>query len=251
MLSGKVILVTGATSGIGASTARLLAVQGARVMLFGRDVGRAERVKKHITNAGGHADIFIGDVSESRAADAGVARTIERFGCLNGLVNAAGVIHRGNAGQTSDDQWRSVMSTNVDGSFFMSRAAVQAMRCGGSIVNFASTCGLVGAVGLTAYCVSKGAIVQLTRAMALDHAAEQIRVNAVCPGAVDTPMLVSGHECGDANKDRILTKNLSSIPQGRIPGPDEVAQVVAFLCSDLSAHITGVSIPVDGGYTAQ
>ncbi len=251
MLKDKVILITGATSGMGASTACLLAEQGAKVMLFGRNVERAEQVKKQIASAGGTAEIFIGDVSESADADAAVGKTVECFGLINGLVNAAGMIYRGNADQTSDEDWRTSMATNVDGSFFMSRAAVRVMQNGGSIVNFASTCGLVGAAGLTAYCVTKGAIVQLTRAMALDHAADNIRVNSVCPGAVDTPMLVSGHERTGANKDQVFENNLASIPQGRIPGPEEIANVVAFLCSDLSSHITGVNIPVDGGYTAQ
>lgn len=251
MLNEKVILVTGATSGIGEASACLLAKQGARVMLFGRSRKRAEAVLTRIVDAGGEGAIAIGDVTQSSAADAAVAQTIETFGHINGLVNAAGMIYRGNADQTSDEQWRDSIATNVDGSFFMSRAAVRAMRGGGAIVNLASTCGLVGVAGLTAYCVTKGAIVQLTRAMALDHAADGIRVNAVCPGAVDTPMLVSGHERSGADKAQVFAGNIAKIPLGRIPGPGEVAQLVAFLCSDLSAHITGTNIPVDGGYTAQ
>ena len=250
-LEGKVILVTGATSGMGAETATQLAQNGARILLFGRNEFRAREVKSRIKTAGGVAEIFIGDITDSTAADAAVAHAVALFGQLDGLVNAAGMIFRGDANQTSDDDWRVSMATNVDGSFYMSRAAVRVMKSGGSIVNFASTCGLVGAAGLTAYCVSKGAIVQLTRAMALDHAAENIRVNSVCPGAIDTPMLVSGHERSGATKDQVFENNLASIPQGRIPGPEEVAGVVVFLCSDASSHITGTNIPVDGGYTAQ
>lgn len=251
MLKGKVILVTGATSGIGAATAELLAAQGARVMLCGRSHERARSVQKCLADAGGVSDIFIGDIASSAVAENAVMKTVERFGCLDALVNAAGMIHRGNAKQTSDDQWKSIMATNVDGSFYVSRAAVRAMTRGGSIVNFASTCGLVGAAGLTAYCVSKGAIVQLTRAMALDHAADNIRVNAVCPGAVDTPMLVSGYECAPKMKENIVASNITAIPQGRVAEAGEVAHLVAFLCSDLSAHITGANIPIDGGYTAR
>ena len=251
MLKGKVILVTGATSGMGAATAKLLALQGAHVMLFGRAKERANAVQKSITDADGVADVFIGDVTDSAATENAVAKTVNRFGHICGLVNTAGIIHRGNANQTDDEQWRSVMETNVSGTFYMSRAAVRAMKRGGSIINFASTCGLVGAVGLTAYCASKGAIVQLTRAMALDHAVDNIRVNAVCPGAVDTPMLMSGHQHTKAKKENVFANNIAGIPQNRIPTADEVANVVAFLCSDLSAHITGTNIPVDGGYTAQ
>jgi len=251
MLKEKVILVTGATSGMGAATAELLASQGAHVMLCGRDHERAAAVQKRIVDAGGVSGVFTGDIANSAAADNAVAKTVERFGRLDALVNAAGIIHRGNAEQTSDEQWKNVMAVNVDGSFYMSRAAVRAMKRGGSIVNFASTCGIVGSAGLAAYCASKGAIVQLTRAMALDHAADNIRVNAVCPGAVDTPMLASRYERAPETKESIFERTIASIPQGRIAGADEVAHVAAFLCSDLSAHITGVNIPIDGGYTAQ
>ena len=232
----------------------MLAAQGAKVMLFGRNAARAQQVRQGIIDAGGEAAIALGDVAQSSAADAAVSATIECFGRLDALVNAAGTIYRGDAVQTDDAQWRSNMAVNVDGTFFMSRAAVRAMRTtgnGGNIVNIASTCGLVGAAGLAAYCASKGAVVQLTRAMALDHARDCIRVNAVCPGAVDTPMLLSGHERSGAQRDEVFANNLASIPQGRIAGPEEVASVVAFLCSDASAHITGAAIPVDGGYTAQ
>ena len=133
----------------------------------------------------------------------------------------------------------------------MSRAAIPALRRsgGGSIVNLGSTAGLVGCPGLAAYCASKGAIVNLTRAMALDHALESIRVNAVCPGAVDTPMLVSGR--GDLSPDRVREANRASIPQGWLPGPIEIANAIAFLASDLSRHVTGTALPVDGGFAAK
>ena len=204
---------------MGASAATLLAERGAKVMVFGRDEARANHVVESIRRTGGEAQVHIGDVTQSAAADAAVAATCELFGRIDGLVNAAGIIYRGNADQTSDEQWRRSMATNVDGSFFMSRAAVRAMSGGGSIVNFASTCGLVGSAGVTAYCVTKGAVVQLTRAMALDHASDGIRVNAVCPGAVDTPMLVSGHERTGATPQQVFANNLKDIPQQRIPRP--------------------------------
>ena len=250
MLEQKVVLVTGATSGMGAAAAILLAARGAKVIVFGRDEARANAVVETIRSNGGNATAQIGDVTQSATADAVVSATCDEFGRIDGLVNAAGIIHRGNAGQTSDAQWQRSMATNVDGSFYMSRAAVLAMTDGGSIVNFASTCGLVAAANLTAYCVTKGAIVALTKAMALDHARSGIRVNAVCPGAVDTPMLVSGHASG-VSAEQILADNLADIPQQRIPQPEEIAELVAFLLSDRSAHITGTSIPIDGGYVAQ
>lgn len=250
-LAGKVALITGATSGMGAATARVMASQGVKCLLLGRNAQRAEQVRQDIMSLSGAAEVFVGDVADSAVATAAVRRAIDTYGRLDCLVNAAGVIYRGNALDTSDEQWRTSMASNVDGSFFMSRAAVKVMSGGGSIVNIASTCGLVGAKDLTAYCVSKGAVVQLTRAMALDHAGDNIRVNAVCPGAIDTPMLLSGHERSGASKEQVLASNLAGIPQGRIPGPEEVAELIAFLCSDLSAHITGTNIPIDGGYTAQ
>ncbi len=250
-LENKVILITGATSGIGAASAQLIAGQGAKLLLLGRNAERAQQVQQAITENGGVAETFIGDVSESAMADASVKHAVTKFGRLDALVNAAGTIYRGTALETSDEQWRASMAANVDGSFYMSRAAVRAMTGGGSIVNVASTCGLVGSKNLTAYCVSKGAVVQLTRAMALDHAAENIRVNSVCPGAIDTPMLVSGHERSGASAEEVLARNVADIPQGRIPGPEEVAELIAFLCSDASKHITGTNIPIDGGYTAQ
>ena len=132
----------------------------------------------------------------------------------------------------------------------MSSAAIPAMRRagGGSIVNLGSTVGLVGCAGLAAYCASKGAVVNLTRAMALDHASEGIRVNSVNPGAVDTPMLVSGH--GSAGAEAVREANRASIPQEWLPKPVEIANAIAFLASDLSKHITGTAVPVDGGFTA-
>lgn len=250
MLKEKTVLVTGATSGIGAAAAALLASHGARVLVCGRAHERARAVQKRIAGDGGAAEIFIGDISDSSTAKSAVAACVEHFGRLDALVNAAGVIHRGAAVETGDAAWKRVMAANVDATFYLSRAAVRVMRDGGSIVNIASTCGLVGAPGLAAYCASKGAVVQLTRAMALDHAADRIRVNAVCPGAVDTPMLVSGHD-STAKKENVFADNIAAIPQGRIAAAGEVAHLIAFLCGDASAHITGASIPIDGGYTAQ
>jgi len=251
MPEATVAIVTGATSGIGRATAERLARDGARVLVVGRDTGRATACVEAITAAGGDARALLGDVTDPDFCDAVVAQALEIFGALHVLANVAGAIHRGDAMSTGEDDWRAIMAANVDSAFFMSRAAVPAMRAsgGGSIVNLGSTVGLVGCAGLTAYCAAKGAVIQLTRAMALDHAAEGIRVNAVCPGAVDTPMLVSGHTGGVTPAD-VHARNLADIPQGRIPAAAEVAALIAFLASDASQHITGAAIPIDGGYTA-
>ena len=249
-LIGKTALVTGATSGIGAETARVLAAAGAKAMLAGRREEAAKTLCDEIAQSGGTAAYVLGDVAEPGFATDAVAATEETLGGFSILVNAAGAICRGTAEETSEEDWAAMMSVNVGGTFFMSRAAIPAMRRagGGSIINLGSTVGLVGCAGLAAYCASKGAVVNLTRAMALDHAKDGIRVNSVNPGAVDTPMLVSGH--GDVDADAVRESNRTAIPQGWLPRPAEIANVVAFLASDLSAHVTGAALSVDGGYTA-
>ena len=250
-LPGKTALVTGGTSGIGAATARVLAEAGANVVVAGRNEGAARELCHEISGEDRQAIYVLGDVVDPEFAVAAVSDSESRFGGLHVLVNAAGAIARGTVEETSDDEWNRMLSVNVTGTFFMSRAAIPALRRsgGGSIVNLGSTVGLVGCPNLAAYCASKGAVVNLTRAMALDHAHENIRVNAVCPGAVDTPMLVSGR--GDAVPDQVRKANRTSIPQGWLPGPIEIANAIAFLASDLSKHVTGTALPVDGGFTAK
>ena len=250
-LSGKVAIITGATSGIGKETATVLAKAGASVIVIGRREKAARLVVNNIQASGGKVECIIGDITEAKFTNKVVNRTEEKFGRLDILANAAGTIARGDALNTSDSDWFSILNTNVSGTFFMSRASIHAMRRsgGGSIINLGSTVGLTGCPGLVAYCASKGAVVNMTRAMAIDHAHENIRVNSVNPGAVDTPMLVSGHG-SRLNVDAVLEKNRASIPQGWLPQPKEVANLIAFLASDLSKHITGTAIPIDGGYTA-
>jgi len=249
-MAQRVALVTGATSGIGRACALRLAADGFAVVVGGRSAERAAEVVDEITAGGGTATTALGDVAEPDYGDAAVAATVAAHGRLDVLDNAAGVITRSDAEGTTDDEWHRVMSTNVDGLFRASRAALPAIRAagGGTIINISSTNGLVGGAGLAAYCASKGAVTNLTRAMALDHAAEGIRVNAVCPGAVDTRMLYSE---GSGTVDEVRAKNLPDIPEGRIPDGSEVAELVALLADDRSRHITGANISIDGGYTAR
>ncbi len=237
---------------MGAAIAVRLAESGAAVVVGGRDEERTASVVGQILSGGHQAIACMGDIARSSTAEVLVATALEEFGRLDIVVNAAGVIHRADALGTDDEQWRHLMAVNVDGPFFLARSAIPALRDngGGSIINISSTCGLTGSAGLAAYCASKGAMTNLTRAMALDHAAEGIRVNAVCPGAVETPMLAAGQPRG-RGIDEVRTSNLDLIPEGRIPEPSEIADVVLFLASEASRHITGANIAVDGGYTAQ
>ncbi len=246
-----VAIVTGATSGIGRATALALAADGHDIVVHGRRSAVAAAVADLVRADGRSAAVVLGDVADPAVADE-LVHAAAGLGTLRTVVNAAGVIVRADAEHTSDADWRRVMATNVDGTFFVSRAAIPALRiAGGSIVNVASNVGLVGSPGLAAYCASKGAVVTLTKAMALDHAAEGIRINCVCPGAVDTDMLRSGRERDPLSDEEIFEMNLAGIPQGRVPAPVEIASTIRFLASDAAAHVVGVALAVDGGFLAR
>jgi NAD(P)-dependent dehydrogenase (short-subunit alcohol dehydrogenase family) len=245
--SGKVALVTGAASGMGAATAREFCSAGARVVIVDRNAELAMQVAAEIS-----ADPpLIGDVSDPAFCRQAVATTLERYGRLDVLVNAAGIIVRADALGTSDEQWQRVMNINVNGVFFMSRAAVSVMKQQGSgcIVNFGSIWGGVGASGVTAYCASKGAVHQITRAMALDHVKDGIRINAVCPGEVNTPMIKS--ERSGPVTAQMMQALADSVPMGRLAEPVEIARVVLFLSSDAASYMTGAMVDVDAGFTAR
>lgn len=248
-LEGKTALITGGASGMGAETARLFAAAGATVLLVDRNEELAQAVASEI----GAPDPLIGDVSDSAFCDGAVAAAVEQTGRLDVLVNCAGIIVRADALGTSDADWQRMFRVNVDGTFFMGRAAVRQMKAqgGGAIVNFGSIWGSVGGRGHVAYCASKGAVHQLTRAMALDHARDGIRINAVCPGEVDTPMLRRGGRTQPATDAELQAMADATIPMGRLAQPREIAQVVLFLASDAASYITGTLVPVDAGYTTQ
>lgn len=246
-LKQAVTIVTGAGSGVGAALCQQLAAAGATVVLIGRQADKLQQVQQTLSSP---AIVLSGDVSDSEFCRQAIKQVRQEYGRLDVLFNNAGVMRRGTAMDTGDDEWALVMRVNVDGVFYMSRAAAGVMRedgKGGAIVNTASTCGLVGAAGLAAYCTSKGAVVQLTRTMALECAPHQITVNAVCPGAIEAPMLFSDHADG-VSAAAVRQRNSEAIPLGKIASPDEVARAMIYLACE--PHITGSMLSVDGGYTA-
>ena len=246
--NGRVVLITGAGSGVGLECARVFATQGAKLLLVGRSADKLEAAAAELAETRAQTAICAGDVTDSAFATTTMEAAQKAFAApVEVLINNAGVIVRRDAVDTSDDEWRAVMQTNVDGVFYLSRAFAQQLVYDGAIVNVSSTCGVVGAAGLAAYCTSKGALNQLTRTMALELADKQINVNAVAPGAINSPMLFSEHAT-QAAADSVVERNQSSIPIGDVAQPEEVARAVLFLATE--RHVTGTILSLDGGYTA-
>jgi NAD(P)-dependent dehydrogenase (short-subunit alcohol dehydrogenase family) len=242
----KVVLITGGTRGIGFATAQLFAREGARVVIVGRDHDKATAAARQVP-ARGEA----GDVSVAADCERIVNQVMNLHGRLDVLVNCAGVIFRNRTvEQTSEGEWDRTFDVNVKGTFLMSKYALYALRMSkGCIVNVSSYTGLVGFAGAPAYAASKAAILNLTRSMALDHAREGIRVNAVCPGSVDTDMIHEAwQQFGDVEEARKLWA--AKHPMGRIASAEEVARVILFLASEEASFITGAALAVDGGITA-
>lgn len=243
----SVVLVTGASSGIGAAIAIAFAEEGWDVMAAGRNEGRLDEV----ADVSERIVTWAGELDESEDCDELVADTIEEFGRLDCLVNSAGVFVPADVAETSDEDWRYTMSINLDVPFFLSRAALpHLLEAEGSIINIASDWGVRGAAQSAAYCASKGGLVLLTKAMARDHAGDGIRVNAICPGDVDTPMLAAEAEAQGVDVDAYIEESAASIPDGRIATPEEVAALTLFLAGDSATHINGTAILVDGADNA-
>lgn len=243
-MSKRSALVTGASSGIGAAIARRLAQDGWLVFAAGRDATRTNALAA--ASAGIHP--WVGALATSADADRLVAGCVQACGGLDLLVNNAGIYEIADAEATTDDTWQRTLAINLSLPFYLGRAALPELRKRrGAIVNIASDWGLKGGANAVAYCASKGGLVLMTRAMAIDHADEGIRVNAVCPGDVETPMLYRSGATRGADAKRALREANADSRTGRVTTPEEVAAVVAFLASDEARQITGAAIPIDGG----
>lgn len=250
-LAGKVAFVTGGGTGIGRACARLFAGEGARVAISGRRAGLLAAVATEITSAGGEALSVPCDVAESGQVEQAIRSVTARFGRLDIVVNSAGALLAATAEETSEADWDRLIDVNLKGTFLVSRAALPELRKAGkgSIINIGSALGLVGMKKRTAYAAAKGGVTLLTKAMALDHAREGIRVNCICPALVETE-LVRGLFEGAADPEAFRRARLEQIPLGRMGQPEDVAQLALFLASEESSWLTGAALPLDGGLTA-
>jgi NAD(P)-dependent dehydrogenase (short-subunit alcohol dehydrogenase family) len=256
-LEGKFAVVTGGTSGIGAAIGRRFAAEGADVVLAGRDRERGEAIVREIDAAGGSARFLEVDVRDEASVREMAGNVGQLTGHVDILVNNAGIIDFGTVVDMDVEAWDSLMNTNVRGVFLVSKYILPVMSSGdsgrgGSVINISSNLGSVGSAGVAAYCTSKGAVSQLTRAMALDHIGEGIRVNAICPGTTDTP-LVRAQSVDRTDEQRRAAEERFKLryPVGRQANADEIAEAALYLASDRSSFVVGAELFVDGGYTAQ
>lgn len=256
MLEGKVGLITGAGSGIGRATALLFAEKGAKVMCADVDGGAAGETAAMIGNARGAGASTAVDVSQPADARRMVDETLTEWGRLDILFNNAGVLFHRALPDVEEDDWDRMIDINLKGVFLGCKYAlpVMAEQGGGAIVNTASDAGLRGLDLLTVYCASKGGVVQMTKAMAIEWASANIRVNCVCPGGVKTgmttPYMLDAMEREGITEEEFWARAGKAHPLGRMAEPEDIAQAVLFLASDAASFITGVALPVDGGLNA-
>jgi NAD(P)-dependent dehydrogenase (short-subunit alcohol dehydrogenase family) len=249
-IQDKVALITGGGSGIGRATAGIFAREGARVVIADYNAEGGERTVREIKDAGGEAFFLTTDVANPQEVEALVSQLVERYGRLDCAFNNAGI--EGEFASTPElslENWHRVISINLDGVFYCMKYEIQQMlkQGGGSIVNTSSVAGLIGLPGGSAYVAAKHGVAGLTKTAALEFAKANIRVNAVCPGFIRTPMVERVLDRGTFDEERVI----ASEPINRMGKPEEIAEAVLWLCSAAASFVTGVAFPVDGGYTAQ
>lgn len=247
-LEGKIAVITGAASGIGRASALLFAREGASVVLTDINESAGHNAASEITQCGGRAIFEPGDVTRAADCKRVTDRAVRDFGGVHILFNNAGVIRRASVVELSETDWDRVMAVNVKSMFLMSRQVIPLMAAadGGSIINTASGWGLAGGPRAAVYCASKGAVVLLTKAMAIDHGPQHIRVNCICPGDTDTAMLRNEAQQLGEPSDNFLAE-AKKRPLGRVGKPEEIAQAALYLASDASSFVTGTALVVDGG----
>jgi len=250
-LKGKVAIVTGGGSGIGRAIARAFAREAAQVAVFGRRPEALDQVVTELKQSGQTAIPVVCDVSHEQQTAEAVQTVEQAFGPVNVLVNNAGILSVSTVESISVEDWDRVMATNLKGPFLMARAVLPSMRRagGGSIVNVGSVLGLVAMKQRAAYCASKGGVTMLTKAMAIDHAHEYIRVNCICPAIVETE-LVQELFSEDPQGRQARQARVATLPLARFGKPEDIAELAVFLASDESSWITGTAIPADGGLSA-
>lgn len=251
-MTGQVVYITGAASGIGLATAHRFAATGAELAISDLDGARLSNVQREIEDRWGvRTSSYSGDLGTEEAANAFADLALSELGPANVLVNSAGIARMGTVPETSAADWDAIFSTNVRSVFLVSKAVLQSMKehDGAVIVNVASEAGLVGFPGYAAYAASKAAVVNLTRCMALDHAPQGIRVNAVCPGSIDTPLLQQYFEASE-DADVARREDAEAHPLG-IGQPEDIAAAIYYLSSPDASYVTGHALVVDGGYTAK
>ncbi len=250
-LTGKVAMITGSGSGIGRATAVAFAGEGAKVVVSDIDVAGGEQTVRTIVDIGGEATFIQCDVSKSADVQALVKGTVAKYGSLDCAFNNAGI--EGIVALTPEypeDEWDRVINVNLKGVWLCLKYELEQMikQGSGAIVNTSSIAGLIGQAGFSAYCASKGGVTQLTRTVALEYAKSGIRVNAVCPAGVETPLTQRIGKYYETHADLL---NLLASPIPRMAQPEEIARNVVWLCSDVNGYVTGTLMTIDGGFTAQ
>jgi meso-butanediol dehydrogenase/(S,S)-butanediol dehydrogenase/diacetyl reductase len=241
-LKGKVAFITGFGSGLGRAIAVMFAHEGAAVAGTSKTEAKGRETVDMIEGSGGMALFGGGDVGDSSAMKALIDQTVQRFGGIDIVVNSAGIRTNGSITEITEEAWDRTLDTNLKGAFVVSRLAIPEMkkRGGGVILHIAARSGMLGQGGRAAYCASKGGLVTLTEAMAMDHAPNHIRVNCICPGPTRTPMV-------DTSTPEKLARYKSRVPLGRIGEPEDIAYAALYLASDEASFITAAILPVDGG----